>query len=490
MSAHITRAFQKTALPTTLLVLSAATKLRHRVWASAICLTLILVAFFGSHSADDPAQVPQALIRLLIIGNMILWNAWFGRLALLQAQSASTCLPGVRAAIARALLIGAIATVLLPGMLLVALAGAEPLHALGKPALGALVGLLIMLIPWPLAWLMMIALILAPTFLSLLPRLHPWLQLALDLPVILPALIASTALLVAWRWCSVVRTHEPEEIPRWRRAIVFNHQAGVIESGMARSELDANHWRAQAGWLSPSTRVDIAGPHDPAGAIGACLGGSMGSATPRDAARQFGLIAVLTVAMLIVPLNESLTSLRDAALCGGVISLLASGWILASRLHSQRQRLSGEFSEVALLPGLGSPEAASAALLSRMMRRLGHLMLFVLIALSILAWQRGMPSIHMALTAAMWIGVSAGSLMLCMRALAGRAVDSTWTFAMMTPLIALVTMTMTIGFLRLPADRFAIGMFVAWPMVTFLYLSGARLMLKRFRARPHAFLLD
>lgn len=489
MNAAIARAFSQTTLPTTLAVLRAATSLRQRVWASALCLILVLLAVFGSRSAGGPAQTPQFLIALLILGNMILWNAWFARLALLQTQFANACLPGIRTAIARTLLIGAVATVLLPGTLL-AVAGADPLRAIGMPALAALVGLLVMLIPWPLALTVMTVFILTPTFVELLlSRLDPSLHGALRLSVVLPALIAVTASLVAWRWSNVVRTHEPEGIPRWRRAIVFDHQAGVIESGVAPGGIGAHQWRAPAGWLSPSTRVDIAGPHDPAGAIGACLGGAMGSAAPRDAVKRWGLIAALIVVLLAVPLSDSLISLRDALLCGGVIGLLASGWSLAFRLDRQRQRLSGEFSELSLLPGLGTRENASEALLRRMMRRLGQLMLFVLVALSLFAWQRGMPAIHLALMAAMWVGASAGSLMLCIRALAGWPVDSAWTFVMMVPLIALVTMTMTIGFLRLPADRLAVGLLVAWPLVTFLYLAGARLMLERFRARPHAFLM-
>lgn len=476
-------------LATALAVMAASTSLRHRAWMGVCLALLAVVALAIVFVARDANKTPAALTVLVAFANVMLWSGWFSRLALLQTQTSQWCMPGIRVAVARTLLLGACATVVVPGAALVLLGGADPLQAIGLPMLGALGGLLFVLVPWPLACaLVMLPSIGASMLRPLIERFVGTDASWSPSDLLLPALVC-TALLVVWRWSAVVRMRDLDAVPQWLRPVVLARPQNAMDFGATPDkDVDSNAWQARAGWLAPVTRADDAGPHDPASAIGACLGGTMGRVAPREAVKQWALVTVLVAAALLFPLRDDSVLVRDALLIGGLVGLLATGWILALRLHRQRLRPAGEFSELALLPGLGGPDSARDALLRCLRLRLGRLLLVALAVQLLLVWLRAMPAVHVALMGLLWIGVCAGSLLLCATVLAGRRLDSARLFFTMLPLVILTITTLMLAFFRVPPGGTSTALFVCWCLSIPAYAAAALPLLRAFRAQPHAFL--
>lgn len=469
-------------------VMRAATSRRHRAWMGIGLALLAVPAIVVACVAQDPRRVLVALTVFVAVANLMLWSGWFGRLALLQMQSAQGCVPGIRGAIAGTLTLGATLTVLLPGLALT-LAGAAPVQAIGTPALGALGGLLFVLVPMPLAAALVMLPSIGASSLRTLVERHAGFATAIPANGMLLAAVAVALALVAWRWKAVVRMHDANSVPTWRRPAVLARPQNAMDFGATPEDADANEWQARSGWMAPVTRADDAGPHDPAAAIGACLGGAMGRVAFRDALKQWSLVAGLVLVAFVVPFRGDSVMIRDALLLGGVVGLLGSGWNLALRLQRQRLRTSGEFAELALLPGLGTADAARGALLRRLRQRLGMLLLTAFAGLMLLAWFRDSGPMHIGLLVTLWIGVCAGSLLMCLTPLAGRRLDSFRVFFTMLPLVLLTIATMLTAFLRLAPGDFPNALFACWCVLVVVYAVMCRPLLRAFHARPHAFLM-
>lgn len=477
-------------LPTELAMVLACVPVRLRVVVIILCTLLLTMTVLGPRTMGDGAYPATLLLPFPLTCTALIWFLWMGRLAILQGQTADLCLPGFAGALARTLLAAATLTVVVPGICFLLL-GVDPVWALGLPVLVALWGLLAALSPGPFAWLLLSAPLFGPTvWQEVAMRLGMADRLDIYWPETMLACTAVAALLLAWRWSAVVRASPPEVVPRWRRAMVFNHAPNAVDLGASSDSPRAHTPQTSFGWSAPVTRADVAGPHDPAGAIGACMGGTLGERKTAAAVKEWSVWAAVFVILLANPLSGTrLAFMRDAFLWGAVGGTLAFGWILAWWLQAQQRRVSGALAELALLPGLGASGTAGQALLGLIKRRLARLLLFILIGLCLAAWTRQIPVHHVMLMSVMWLGVAAGSDMLCMRALAGDPIDSIAAFLSVVPLIALVTITMTLAFLRIPEERFLLTLLAAWSIAVPGYLAGARVMLRRVRARPHPFLL-
>lgn len=474
-------------LPMSLEVMRICIPVSLRIYGATWGALLLLAFALGPRTTDDSTYPTEVLMLFPLCGVWMLWFLWMGRPILLQREAATFRLPGVTTAVVRALALTAIFTVVTPGLYFV-LRGFDPVWALGLPVLAALCGLLTALSPKPFAW----ALLLTPFFgLTVWSLLTKQLGAADGYDVSWPAMMiassAVAALLVVWRWSAIVRTPELEAIPRWRRAMFFDH---VPLATALTQEKRATTREGTFAW-SGVTRADDAGPHDIGGAIGACLGGALGKRRVRDRLKE----AIVWMALLVILITDPLASAglpyaRDALLWGGVGGMLTVGWSLARALYRQRQQVSGPVAELALLPGLGTPEVAREALLGLVTRKLGHLLLWMLIGLCLAAWTRQVPWSHFAMLMMMWLGVAAGSLMVCVRALAGREVGSISALVSVVPLIVVATITMTIAYLRLNDAQVLASLFFAWMCLIPAYLAAYTSMRRRFRARLHPFLLQ
>ncbi|WP_143703925.1 MULTISPECIES: hypothetical protein [Luteimonas] len=456
-----------------------ATTRRHRNWMLAVYLTLLVAAaLLGVFVPGDGART-LGLGFFAAIANFSLWAGWLARLLLLQRDAAGVQAPGIASAVRQALACGLALTVLLPGLVLLTLEVPVPV-ALGAPALGVLGGLLFALLPWPAAVLLLMA-----------PGAWQWASLYLpplgSAEMLAGAVVGLLVLTACWR--SLLRGPDTEAIPAWRRPVMLQAPGGIVVWTDSEAGAASALPRMYEGWLAPMPRPTRAGPHAPGQAIDALLAGSMGYVAPRAAAKQWAIVAALVIAVIAIPFQGETPLLRDALLLGGVVGLLGGGWTLAMRLERQRNRMSAEFAELALLPGLGDAATASTRLLRRVAVRLGQLMLFALAGLGLLIWLRQMPWPYAAHLLAMLAGVGAGSVLMCVSALADRSVASTRMFLMMLPLILATSATLGMTLLRGPMAQHAVVWGLIWTLLTAAYLVAARSPLRRYRDRPHAFLL-
>jgi|GEM_PF-1022108 len=490
MNAVAAPATRAVALADAFASLKASTSVRHRAWMLIVSAAMLLMAAAVATFVSESTNRADIITLFAMLANFVLWSGLFGRLVLLRSQSTHGCIPGVLAATRLAMSAGVAGTVLLPGVLLLA-AGVEPVRAFTIPALGALAGLLFVLAP-PLV---VGALFMLPALVNLMPQavvapLHDMPGIALLSAAKLPLLVAIGSLAAIWLWTRASQIADPESVPRWRRPMVMFNPDNPMDFGASHSDTSAQNLHGAAGWLAPATRADNAGPHDPGAAIGAALGGAMGRVAPRDAVRQWSLVALLVAAVLVIPFRGDSLLIRDGLLIGGLVGLLAAGWTLAMRLDRQRQRQSGEFVELALLPGLGDTHAASARLLQGVMRRLAQLMLVALGALLLVAWVRETPWPHLALLVAMLSGVGAGSVLMCLVALSGTWLRTIRMGLVMLPLMVASAASLMVVAIRIPIEGHLWAWGATWAVLTAAYLAGARHPLSKFRARAHAFVID
>ncbi|MDR7194793.1 hypothetical protein [Luteimonas terrae] len=470
--------------------LRVSTSRRHQVWLLVTYAALLLAAGALAVLAPGTASRSNLTGMFAAMANFALWAGLFGRLVLLRGQATHGCMPGVAAATRTAVAIGVALTLLLPGTLLLA-AGFAPVPAFGTPAIGALAGLLFVLMPSPLA----AALCVAPGVVGLTPRetlVRAERAIGIELFSMssLPLLILVGTLAATWYWSRVARITDPGAIPRWRRPMVLFDPMNAMGYGATQTDADHPGLSTHSGWLAPVIRSDTAGPHSPQASISAVLAGPMGQVTPRQAVKEWALVALAITAVLLTPFPGESAFLRDALLLGGLIGLLGGGWTLALRLDRRRQRQSGEFVELALLPGLGDPARARRLLQRGVLRRIGQLMGVALAAALLLAWVIDAPSQQLALIVLMLAGAAAGSWLMCLVALAGTGLGTLRMGLVMLPLLLATASTLMIVMLRIPIGASLPAWSAGWVLLICAYLAAARVSLRTFQRRAHAFLVD
>lgn len=462
--------------------LRACTPRRQRRAVVAFSLLLFgltaLTGFAGLEGGADSERVGLGLF--VAVANFTLWSGWFSRLLLLQSHMRRLCAPRAGAAAGGALLAAAIVTLAVPTALLIALGLPWPV-ALGASVLGAVCGLLFITLPAPAAIALLCLPAAGPLLWPLLTTAAPW-----STPV--TAALGGVLVVVCAR--AVLKTADPATIPAWRRPLLLQTPGNMALWNGTDPEAAPAAPRLHDGWLFAMPRPTHAGPHAPGAAIDALLAGPLGYVARRTAMLQWAVIALAVAALVLIPIRGDAVFLRDALLLGGAIGLLASGWTLAMRLELQRRRLAGEQPELALLPGLGTPEAAAGRLLRRVMRRLGQLLLVAAAGLLLVAWLRALAWPHVALLTGLLAGASAAGVLLCAAALAGWRVISRRMFVAMLPLLLAATATLMVVMIRIPVVPHAATWALVWTVLPAAYLAAAWPALRRARARPHAFLLD
>ena len=129
----------------------AAVLLSHSASRSMRVFAVALAVVFGAFGwlalvAGDPSEQLSVALFLTGLGVASLWGFWFSRLALLHAEARQARIPGVASAIASALALAYLATVVGPALLL--RAGGVPIGlAVCMLALAAGAGVLMATLP-------------------------------------------------------------------------------------------------------------------------------------------------------------------------------------------------------------------------------------------------------------------------------------------------------------------------------------------------------
>ncbi|MCD9126952.1 hypothetical protein [Luteimonas fraxinea] len=116
--------------------------------------------------------------------------------------------------------------------------------------------------------------------------------------------------------------------------------------------------------------------------------------------------------------------------------------------------------------------------------------LFALAGVLLLAWIRGITWPHVALLLGVLAGTGAGGVLLCAIALTRMDVASMRTFFILLPLLIAGIASAMVAVKPLPVESSPAVWAALWITLTAAYLLAARVPLRRFRASPHAFLLD
>jgi len=461
--------------------LAACTLRRHR-WLVGIvyCVLLGLGALLGAFGPTGSESRADGLGFFVLVANFSIWAGWFARLLLLQSAASGLRAPGAATAVRWALLWAALVTLVVPATVLLSV-GVPPSVAWGAPVLGVLGGLLFSVMPPPAAIALLVLPGLAQMFSSHLPPMQPW-------HLVAAAAVGVMVLAACIR--TLLRAQDPGAIPAWRRPLMLQAPAGMVVWTDPKSAAVPDAPAIHDGWMVAMPRPDHAGPHAPRAAIDMLLAGPMGYLGRRATWKQWGFLILAVAVLMVIPFRGDTPLIRNALLIGVVVGLLASGWTLALRLERQRRRLSGELSELALLPGLGTPAQAGVRMRHSVMRRLGQLMLFALAGLLLLAWMRGLEWSQVALLLGMLAGTGAASLLMCATAVSGGTVASLRMFLLMLPLLIAATGTLIIAMIRIPLDGQGLAWTVVWTILTAAYGAAALVPWRRSRDRAHAFLLD
>lgn len=429
-----------------------------------------------SWRADKPG--PDWMTLCVLGSNFALWATGLARLVLVEKRSFELRLPGVTRAVRRATALGFCIAVLVPAALLAGF-GASPALALLVPALAALAGLLFALLPISVSLgLFMLAVVLTP--------LYPAIPGTAG-PALAAALCASPLIALKMYWGSVVRTAHPAAIPPWRRSPLLR-ASGPTSVRSAMVDVQTRQPPAHGGWLIPARRPAAAGPHHPQLAIGALIGGPMGQIPARAALRQWSLIGLTMMLVLMYPIRIGTLPLQPLVVGLVLVGTLSAGWTLAFRLDRQQRWLSRQLPELALLPGLGDAGTARTRLLGSVLGRLRQLMLVAGAVLLVFAWRFHLDALQVALLAAMMVGITAGSVLMCLLALCGLELRSLRTLFAMLPLLVAATSTMVVVLIRLPVHDDLLSWALAWTALTSAYAAASWLVWRRFQTRPHAFL--
>lgn len=479
-------------------MLPACAPMLVRVLACAVAALFASLAVFVAVAAKRPERGAIAAVLFTAVAIALPWGFWFSRLLLLRLEARAARMPALAAGVPAAFALLLAATVLLPGALLVALAGAEPVMALSALALAAMAALLMAMLPrWcylalcfaPMGWIVLDA---------LAARLLGPQALRFDLATLfglrqLPWLALGAALLAAWRWRAIVRRAGTGPLSPWRCAMVQSSQATPLWGGFGA--LDANRWQAHMpDWLWPAGRAGHGGPERPVEAMRAMLGTPFAPITGRQALVQagFGAVALLVCAILVTgdPDDAQMNSLLNGGLGGG---LAGGGMVLVTmygwRLNVLRQRPAGELAELALLPGWKTPAQARRTLLlaiARPLAQAGALGTALLLGIGAAAGI-GPAALGWLVVAALGLGLVAA--LACLRPASGRPMLSVGMVALLAATMVMLLATTMV--LRPDWSGTARGFLAGgWAVVYAATAVGLAASWRRFHARAHPFVSD
>lgn len=465
-----------------------------------LCLVAVALLVAGAvlvvvYGPEGGATGAVALVSFAVAAP---WAVWCSRLLLLRMEAQAWRMPALPAAIPVALLHVLLATVAVPAALLVLLAGAEPLIAASCLVLAAMTALFAAMLPrWfylamcfaPFAWLVLS---------SLAIRIWGLDALKVDVSTLfapwqLPWLAVIATLAAAWRWRAIVRGAGTPRSP-WRQPAVLASHASVWPG--AAGAPDAGQWQAwMLDWLWPAGQASHAGPERPLRAMRTILGTPFAPLTRGQAATQlgFGVLAMAALALMASTDmdHEKLRSVVNGGLAGG---LGGGGMVLVGmygwRLEQLRQRPAGEMAEFALLPGWGDAAKARRTLLLAIARPMALAAIWATAILAALCVAIGVGVAGMAWLLVAVVGLCLLAMLACLRPLSGQAMLPLWMFALIAIAMAMLVATTLVAtrpdWSAAAADWLAGG----WLALCLACSTGLAQAWRRYRARPHPFVLD
>lgn len=464
-------------------------------WACAVALVLALV--------PDKALAQRIVVPVAAAGVAVLWSAWVPRLLLLRMAGDAGLVPGMGASVQRALAAAVLATVLLPAVLLV-FAGSAPALVFPAMVAAAAAGMLLALLPaW--TWLAACFLPMAAMLLHVIvSRLPPDLQPSVDLgwlfqPPRLAALAAILVMLVVLRWRRVAHRGVQDGTPAWRQPSVLAHRDGSWgrNRSLARSgELPE--------WFWPAGQTGRAGPGDPVRAIRVLLGTPFAPLTRRQWLLQWGIgaLAMVIVALYLVPdttgtdagsnVASFLQGFVQGGLAGGLMGIAGVMiGMFGGRLERLVRRASGETSELALLPRLGSAPQARRHLLRAVFGAPARGLVLGTVALLALGLGAGIGPAGLAGIVLACGAVGLLTVQTCLRPLAGLPMLRWWGYLQVGAALLLLVTTLTQaieGWSAPPAVTALVA--TLWAAVLLAAALQIRQAWQRILARPHPFLQD
>jgi hypothetical protein len=471
------------------------TSTRFSRWLAAFTVMLgaVLTALAAIALHDHDRRVLCGVLWSSAIASwwlLVVCNAlWLGR------DATALRLPGVRRAANRSVLLHAVLTVVLPAL-----------------AFGYVMG-------HGLFWLVTFTSVVAGLMLFLL--LPSWLMLALCLaPLLLPlfvhaplslhglswgfAALLAMITLDAWCWFRLLNMQTPAMTSLGRPAIWnLRYQATHGFLGTRNCNGDGMLASSSRTWLAPIIDLRDVGPNDPVRGIRVALGRAVMPQTWFSILRQgaFGLGMGVLPSLLIALCN------RDARVVDAFLFLPNRGWFMLPMLvglialmtsfmaaMSIRARWSGASAELALLallPGLGAPDAAKRHALRAC---LGQPLLILVAAFAILAAlgfvAHALPAVLVyAFLCLSGCAVFVTSIVL--GTLGGRPLSRITMTAMTIVLLSLTSVTLSLapGHAALHADLLG-SVLIVWSLAcgvcALLILRGWRALLHR----PHSFLAN
>ncbi|MEO5566694.1 MAG: hypothetical protein ABIR05_08620, partial [Luteimonas sp.] len=450
-------------------------------------LFLVFFAIFIGIAAlvaavDGPSVEGQrkgmVMAMVLAFPVFIFWSGWASRMLVLLLHARNLRIPGLPAEVRNALLAMATITIVVPAVACIGFGG-QPGVVLAVLVLAAAGGMLMAMLPRGIAPLIGFG----PLVLSQVARLRPD---GLPLSTVLPVTAVALLLIVAWRGRSLARAPVVGDTADWSQPMLFATAArGSFWVG--RDLLDSRSQLASLpGWARHVSSVDKLGPRAPLRSLRTLLGGAFAPLQGRQwLLSTVGWSVGLVFVWFYVGRDPGAgASLLSFSLVGGAALLLAP---LPMRLQALQRDHAGELCEAALLPGWGDATATHALMLRAVMR------VYAAWLLGFTAWMLGvalyfhrvaaLPLLLMAIVGIAVVGTAAW-----MRPLSGKPwMPGVWSGALAIIVGAiLVAVTM----IDLSADHSMVKAMVAWAVMIVAAGVSAGRSLRRYRARPHPFLME
>ena len=285
------------------------------------------------------------------------------------------------------------------------------------------------------------------------------------------------------------------------RALVFQFQLQLGGGGARRDEGVTGGIAAICGWSARGISLKKTGPASMSRALRVALGGVYLPRTPAGHARRWlplGIL-VLLVALLIqaasgfdLPMLLAPSNIAFAVCYGALVLTIASTCSVLKCVQQRWRKHNAELALLALLPGLGTPEAARRKVLRACLT--GPLVLHAAILASVwlTAWLVPLPSVLVVLISVVIPGCSvlmAGSVL---ATLGGRRLPHWATRALMLVFLAL-TNACLLPFVLSHAAGAVTTVYLAVSLAGWVLLALVMLWLGfhrsiGFQCRPHVFL--
>lgn len=443
-------------------------------WRAA--LTLLCAVPLGAlgvamrlQAGPDAARAAELVLAFALA---VLWGGWLVRGILLARHARQACLPGMGGAVARGLLAAGGASLLLPTLAL-ATGGVAPATAGAIAVAGAAAGSLFVLASWQIlggAYLMGLA-VYGALRLAGLPS--PWAEVGPDARWQLLAL----GLAAAAAWCGrrALRAGTLQGTARFARPNVLAQSDPMTREtgGDVADWSNGTIGTARLATLAPGSeaglRAMLGPPFLPMGRLGHLL-------------QALALVAVVATLAWLSP------AMLGGAVTGVALMHMILSFVVIQRMEALRSARSGEFAELALLPGAGG-DAGATTLLRR--ATLGWLVRASLLVLALqlgLAIAAGLPLVSAAAVLFGWAGIAIAVLLAAARSLAGGSVYRFGPMALLAASLLLAFACAVAAIVSPPPLAVLAWLGAAWLPLFGYSLWRLRALLDAAARRPHPFL--